>query len=293
MNRILGSLAGVLALGFAAAPPLHAGGLDCTLTAEKAKVMVAEPIWLRLHCVNTGDQSTDLDFATAGALAWATKPAVGGPPCDASTFPAVDRVVVPPWQVAVPAGGSVDLRVLLSRWLRVQQPGVLRVALEQCVNGAKAVAHTDTLTIWQPFPGHVVPLTGDVAIEVVPTDDDELRRICELLTAQALQRGQADEGLQAAEALASIGLPLAVPYLERVLALHSLGAVLAANGLARIGDAEAIKALILAFDHAFPWARMAIKNRLLDLKPRPRDPELQARLESILRQEAVKVVEPR
>ncbi len=74
--------------------------------------------------------------------------------------------------------------------------------------------------------------------------------------------------------------------------IGSFGSVLAVKGLARIGSPAAVKALIMAFDHASPWTRLAIKNRLLELKPQIDDPGLRSRLDFILTHEASQVVEP-
>jgi HEAT repeat protein len=132
-----------------------------------------------------------------------------------------------------------------------------------------------------------------VGLEVVPTDEARLGAICEVLTQQAIAARNTNDGLQAAEALSWIDLPLAELSLERLLPLDSLGATLAANGLARIGDPEAARALILAFDRQVnPWTRMAIRASLQALKPSPKDPELRKRLEFILSHEAVVLAEP-
>ena len=82
------------------------------------------------------------------------------------------------------------------------------------------------------------------------------------------------------------------PVVERLLPMDSFGSVLAVNGLARIGSPVAVKALVAAYDHASPWTRLAIKNRLLEMNPQTGDPELRKQLDFILTHEAFKLVEP-
>src|SRR5579863_5896908 len=84
MSATLGLIASALAAALAGPTPLGLLGgatLDCTLTAEKTTVMVAEPVWLRLSCRNTGEKPVDFNFATRGVLAWRTSPQLGPPPC--------------------------------------------------------------------------------------------------------------------------------------------------------------------------------------------------------------------
>src|ERR1700687_533290 len=82
----LASLPAVIAAAMIGAMPAGATSLDCTLTAEKAIVMLAEPIWLRLKCLNASDKPVRLDFANdwASGVAWRISPEVGEPPCQAA-----------------------------------------------------------------------------------------------------------------------------------------------------------------------------------------------------------------
>jgi len=287
--HLLASLAGAVVLS---AAPAAATSLDCALTAEKPAVMVAEPVWLRLRCDNAGGEPVALDFATANELAWRTSPQIGPPPCHAATPLEDSRVQVPPWRITVPPGGTINVRLLLTRWVRFEHAGAVRVSLESCADASTPLVRTGNLTIWKAPSPHEAPLTDEVTLEVVPTDEQRLRAVCEDLTSKAIRGKGCDEGLQAAEALSRIGLPLAEPYLERLLPMDSFGSVLAVNGLARIGSPAAVTALVAAFNHASPWTRIAIKNRLLELNPQVDDPELRKRLDSILTREAMKVVEP-
>jgi hypothetical protein len=293
MGATVGLLATALAAALSGPIPLAGAQLDCRLTAEKTTVMVAEPVWLRLSCRNAGEKPVDLNFATRGVLAWRTSPQLGPSPCHDDRPVDDHQVEVPPWHVAIPAGGTKTFRLLLNRWLRIQQPGVVRVALVSCTEDAYPLVRSGNLTVWSSPKPQERFLSNEVGLELVPTDEARLGAICEVLTQQAIAARHTDDGLQAAEALSWIDLPLAEPSLERLLPLDSLGAALAANGLARIGNPEAVRALILAFDQqSNPWTRMAIKAWLQALNPALKDPELRKRLELILRHEAVVLAEP-
>ena len=287
--HLLASFAGAVALS---AAPVAGAIIDCALTAERPAVMVAEPVWLRLSCHNGGGEPVGLDFATANELAWRISPAVGPPPCHAATPIEDSRVEVPPWRITVQPGGTIQVRLLLNRWVRLDHTGTFRVTLERCADASAPLVRSGNLTIWKAPSPHEVSLTNEVTLEVVPTDEHRLGTICEDLSSEAIRAAHTDEGLQAAEALSWIRLPLAEPSLARLLPLDSLGSVLAVNGLARIGTPAAVKALIVAFDHANPWARLAIKNRLQELNPQTVAPELRQRLDSILSQAAIEVVAP-
>src|ERR1700720_3113138 len=287
--HLLASLAGAVVLS---AAPVTATSIDGALPAEKSAVMVAEPIWLRLSCSNAGGEPVDLDFATANGLAWRISPRGGPTPCHADTRVEDSRVQVPPWRITVRPGGAINVRLLLNRWVRLDHTGTFRVTLESCADASTPLVHSANLTIWKAPAPHEVALTNEVTLEVVPADEHRLRAICEDLTSEAPRAEDTDEGLQAAEALSWVDLPLGEPYLERLLPINSFGSVLAVKGLARIGSPAAVKALIMAFDHTNPWTRLAIKDRLLELNPQLDDPGLRNRLDFILTHEASKLVEP-
>jgi hypothetical protein len=293
MGATLGLFASALAAALSGPMPSGAPNLDCTLTAQKMAVMVAEPVWLRLSCRNTGEKPVELNFATRNVLAWRTSPQLGGAPCHEGGPIEEHQVQVTPWRVAIPAAGSKSFRVLLNRWIQIQQPGAMQVALVSCTDDATPLVRSGNLTIWNPPILNERQLSNEVGFEVAATDEGRLGVICEALTQQAIEGRHTDEGLQAAEALSRIDLPLAEPYLERLLRLDSLDSVLAVDGLARIGSPEAVKALILAFDQQVnPWTRMAIKGRLQVLNPAVKEPELRKRLEFILSHEAVVLAAP-
>jgi hypothetical protein len=257
----------------------------CSLNVEKARVVADEPVWLRLDCRNSAPESTTLDFLSGRGVGWRVSPQVGGLSCwswplslspDNSNLPAPVRITLVP-------GETVSTRVLLTRWVRFQAPGSFKAALVDCSGSASL----------QDVGG--APLTNEVAFEVAPLDEARLKASCEELVRLALAKGTSAQLAgpgQAAEALSWIDLPLAVPYLERLLLADRPESPLAARGLARIADQAATAALIRAFDRVGLFTRLAIRGELAQMRPTVKDPELGKRLKFILSAEALRQLVP-
>jgi hypothetical protein len=257
----------------------------CSLSVESARVVADEPVWLRLDCRNPASEAATLDFLTGRGVGWRVSPPVRGLSCwswpmtlspDNSNLPAPVRMTLAP-------GETVSARVLLTRWVRFHLPGSYKVDMVDCTGSASG----------QDVGG--APLTNEVAFEVASPDAVRLKETCEELVRQALAKGTGAESawpLQAAEALSWIDLPLAVPYLERLLLADRPESALAARGLARIADQAATAALIRDYDRVSFFTRIAIRGELAEMRPTVKDPELGKRLKFILSSEALRELVP-
>jgi hypothetical protein len=257
------------------APALPAAVLDCLLAAESSSVMMGEPVWLQVECRNPGDRAVNLDFTSGNGVGWLLSPTVPGSSCQPEGNVLASQPQ--PTYLTVPPGDKAGIRVLLNRWVRFRQPRSFRLTLVDC---ARVRGSSD-------FPG--AALTNEVTIKVTPLDEQRLAALCEQLAQQAVAHQDA-ASLQAAEGLSWITLPLAVPYLDRVLKAGKTSSSLAVDGLARIGNPKAVKAMIEAFAGADAFARMSIKNHLQAMQPRPDDPDLRRKLHDILAHEAVRII---
>jgi hypothetical protein len=117
---------------------------------------------------------------------------------------------------------ALSLSILLEATNIDCTPGTVRVTLVSCTEDAPPLVRSGNLTVWSPPKLQERFLSNDVRLEVVPTDEARLGVICEALTQQAIAARRTDEGLQAAEALSWIDLPLAEPFLERLLPLEHI-----------------------------------------------------------------------
>jgi hypothetical protein len=258
---------------------------SCSLHAEKAVVVAYEPVWLRLDCRSPASQATRLDFLTGQDVGWRVSPPASGLSCWSwvLSLPPDNSNLPPPVGVNLAAGEGVSVRVLLTRWARFHTPGSFQAALVDCASSTS------------PKDVGGAALTNQAAFEVAPLDEARLKATCEELVSQALASNtsaQSPGPEQAAEALSWIDLPLAVPYLERLLLADRAGSALAVQGLGRIADQAAAAALIRAYDRVGVFSRLAIRGELMERRPRMHDPELRKRLDFILSEGALRELVP-
>lgn len=173
----------------------------------------------------------------------------------AITKPNGSRTELPPlFHMGLSEIGSVHLEpgarftkeLLLNEWSDFAEQGTytVEVHLEPAVIEVPAAAY---------LPKELAQTTSSVldgarytfAIQIGPRDPVRLDRICRSLLRQVLSADSISEQSVAAKKLSIVDDPIAVTYLEQMLS-HQRMEVLAVNGLERIGDVNAAKALIRA-----------------------------------------------
>jgi HEAT repeat protein len=121
----------------------------------------------------------------------------------------------------------------------------------------------------------------------LPLDAKRLEAVCEELTGVILNPPSSSEvRLQAAEALSWIDLPLAVPYLQKVL-LESGDSrrLLAAAGLRRVASDEAVRVILDAYEKGDVFTQLDLWSTLAGMSDSVRDPTLRKRLEELMQRQ--------
>ncbi len=111
-------------------------------------------------------------------------------------------------------------------------------------------------------------------LKVVPRDESRLKAVCERFIAQIESTDNVEEMQAAASALAVVDDPIAVPYLQRALRSGKFVEQQVIEGLARVGNEEAVQVLMAALrelpvwppsermrgDNRARWARQALRE---------------------------------
>jgi hypothetical protein len=142
-----------------------------------------------------------------------------------------------PRRISVNPGGTFNETLLLNEWIDFANPGNYQIEVRLSSNTSA------------PSGANVGNFQGQV--EILQANPRRLKKVCESLTQQVETAPGVEEAEDPASALSFITDPIAVPYLERVLHAPGPGALVgdfAVRGLAKIGNDEAIQALVSALD---------------------------------------------
>jgi hypothetical protein len=133
-------------------------------------------------------------------------------------------------RLSIEPGLIFSQRLILNEWYDFATPG--RYDLE-----GRLVEPIEGTAYEERDPGfHGV-------IEVGPEDVRKLKVICDSLAKKVVESRTYEDAAQAALALSYVKDPVAVPYLERILAANKSIQLIAVQGLERVGDDNAIRAL--------------------------------------------------
>lgn len=110
--------------------------------------------------------------------------------------------------------------LLLQDWYRFEEPDGYLITIALLLDGERISS--------EPF-----------VLDVLPRDADRLRAVCEVLAERAVSGGVSAEAVDAARALAHVADPVAIPFLESLLAGNSVMRYQAIEGLGRIDDPAA------------------------------------------------------
>jgi hypothetical protein len=160
-------------------------------------------------------------------------------------------------EVSLPPSGTYVERLLLNEWYEFRLTGTYRIKLTLLggSSGASGTARADR------------PVT-EFSVQIGPRDPAQLERVSHELADKAMGGATLEESMEAANALSYIRDPLAVDSLARVLRQGSLVEHYAVDGLGRIGNPQAIAALVAAQDHPDEEIRAAARFMLGVLQER-------------------------
>lgn len=121
-------------------------------------------------------------------------------------------------------------------------------------------------------------------IEIVERNESALGRRCEEIFAKADDPSSYERAAEAALALSYVEDPVAVPYLQRLLAPNTLVAPIAISGLERIGTPEAVRALGSVLHMTENNTSVLAKAALLHMEGESSDPEVKQEIRRVIKE---------
>ena len=236
--------------------------LEVSFEVTAKEITLHEPIFLQVTLGNPGRSAVEVDLGVDGvgnyrfALADSEGKRVEAPVLSGEGFHFED-------EITLNAGELHEQRLLLDRWLQVEEAG--KYLLEAWLSGAVSFAG-----------GHKLKPPGAqyLAFEVLPRSEDRLEKTCRQLAATAIQLRDMEQSMMAAEALSRVADPIAVSGLDKILRNGFLPTQnFAVQGLQRIGDKTAVEALSRGLRLGGTIGREA-RRALEKLHRRGTDPEL-------------------
>jgi len=173
-------------------------------------------------------------------------------------------------KVRIPAGQTFQQKYVLDEWYQPDRPGRYRV--EARLLGQASVRPDNAQSTATPV--------RSLDLEVLPMDPAHLKEVCEHLADAAIGARSFVDAELSAKALSYVRLPLAVPYLARVLHGSVLAGPIAARGLGAIDSGEAVDALISGLTDPHEDTAVEAKAALREIWRRTHDPALRGRIES-------------
>lgn len=260
-------------LTVAATTKAQEGALQINYSLLYDSVTLSEPVVMNITLHNQGDGPLrpDLGLDKIGALYLSVSDANG------------TRVVHPPAPPSVVAGGKVSLgpgdtyqyQVMVSQWTAFDAVGTYAIMLH--IQGDLGLDGMARVNI-QNTP---------VTLTVISVDDlSQLRDHCTAAAKQLEDAIDYRQAMQAANYLAHVNNPAAVPFIsEGLLSKYKVAGMLV-SGLERIGDASAVDALVQAMHAQNSETATVAKSALLRLQKATQDPGIQSAISQALHENA-------
>lgn len=240
----------------------------------KTDLTVNEPVFLRFSVNNQMADGivVDMEFNVRGYGGFQGKiirpdgREDQGPKPELSEIGAVVRPHIAP-------GGSFGVVLLLNKWFAFDVPG--RYALD---------IQTTRPIVTDSGVQYTYPLEASVVINVGPRDPERLRHICQEFVEKDSGPSSRPLTPDAAEVIAGMRDPIAVPYLARLFKDHERGVgPVVTDALARIGGDAAVDALISHLDSSDPDTRNMVRGALGRIAPHTDDPMIKQKISDALR----------
>jgi hypothetical protein len=178
-----------------------------------------------------------------------------------------------------PFGGRVDIvtagtgKVVVAPGSDYKEPLILNEWFSFANVGTYSLTSKLTSDIETP-DGSFEADSESAQVRMDPKDVTRLNKVCAELAKQVESASTAEEAQEPARALSYVDDPVAIPYLRRVLLTNTLTYDKAVEGLERIGNNDAIEALLLALDGDNRDAADLATNALARIQDRIADPHL-------------------
>ena len=269
-------------------------GVNVSYAIVGGDVTLNEPVFLVLSVENHLSEPVSVDLGMnydSGFRAKLTRP--DGKVVDRSRPAARGSEIVVPGVEFVPPLNTFAKRLLLNKWFVFDAPGryaldvelTIPILVNPSLNADQYVTRELDVARTKPILVNGVaapsPTAGHVEFTVRERNPTHLTALCE-----ELQRRAAVLGLgrrDAKEALSYVNDPVAVPYLKAMLGGNA-DQDLVIDGLARVGDAAAVEALISQTDHPDLPTRTRVIGALIQIARRSEDEALRQRIRDVLLQ---------
>ena len=203
------------------------------LAAEERTYSLRVPIYAVLSVQNGLSEAIEFDFGRNSKSSFAFSLTLPDGRLIDVAYPRGDGGLSMITPRSLASGETYKQRLLLNEWYDFSAPGTYTIQLK-----TDASFQTATGRIAEPQP------IEKIVVRIGPRDDGQVGRVCRDLLALALADGPGRERMEAAEALSRIQDPVAIPYLKQILEKGVSVQHYGIQGLARIGNTEAIEVLI-------------------------------------------------
>ena len=269
-------------------------GVNVSYAIAGGDVTLNEPVFLVLSVDNRLPEPVSVDLGMnydSGFRAKLTRP--DGKVVDRSQPVARTSEIVVPGVEFVPPLKTFAKRLLLNKWFVFDAPGryaldvelTIPILVNPSLSADQYVRRELDVARTKPIPVNGVaapsPTAGHVELTVRDRNPTHLAALCEELQRRAALPGPGRR--DAAEALSYVNDPVAVPYLKAMLEGNA-NEDLVIDGLARIGDAAAVEALISQTDHPDLPTRTRVIGSLIQIARRSEDEALRQRIRDVLLQ---------
>jgi|GEM_PF-1241846 len=225
-----------------------------------ASLSLHEPVVLNFAVSNGSQQPVSLDLGQDRKEAFSIT--VKGPDGRRVQLPPLRREGISlVGTIPLAAQQTYTQRLLLNEWYEFAAPGPYEVVirLDNPVRGPGGV------TVHEPTESRI-------ELKIGPRDADRLRQRAEALAARASNKASYEEAAEAALTLGHINDPVAVPYLEQVLAANTMVRPIVFRGLERVATGEAVRVLASALDDPDSEVSQLARSALSTIERTGKDP---------------------
>jgi len=268
-------------------------GVNVSYAILGGDVTLNEPVFLVLSVDNRLSEPVSVDLgrnSDSGFRAKLTRP--DGKVVDRLHSESPDEIFVLGVE-SVPPLNTFAKRLLLNKWFVFDAPGryaldvelTIPILVNPSLDAEQYVLRELDVELSKPILVNGVaapsPTAGHVEFTVRDRNLTHLTALCEELQRRAAVLGPGRR--DAAEALSYVNDPVAVPYLKAMLG-DNANEDLVIDGLARIGGAAAVEALISQTDHPDLPVRTRVIGALIQIARRSEDEALKQRIRDVLLQ---------
>ncbi|MGB8473511.1 MAG: HEAT repeat domain-containing protein [Candidatus Acidiferrum sp.] len=236
---------------------------------DHPRITLHEPVILTLHITNNSSKTAKVDLGRdrkENLLFSITTPdgkELQLPQLRKSGFSRIGKFEIAP-------GESYSQHIVLNEWFDFKVAGTYHVVADL----AKPVLLNGQIAGGQA--------AFQLPLQIGPRSAPTLARRCQDLLNFIESSNSYEHAAESALALSYVNDPVGVPFLEKALEANRLVEPIAISGLERIGNSEAVAALIPALKMTQNNAAILARSALLRIEARTQDPSLKDQIQRAL-----------